>query len=144
MAVPDLEPFALRGQQLMGQPVRAVVISHPGDAAARIGVYGWNQEDSMRQRLSATSGMVMFSAATGEVLQVRLPGGVDGGGASLAQSVLGGLHRVEFGGWRSSGCTFCVAWRAAPWWPPAPCCSWSSAVPSTWASLAAPPPACMG
>lgn len=98
MAVPDLEPFALRGQQLMGQPVRAVVISHPGDAAARIGVYGWNQEDSMRQRLSATSGMVMFSAATGEVLQVRLPGGVDGGGASLAQSVLGGLHRVEFGG----------------------------------------------
>jgi len=98
MAVPDLEPFALRGQQLMGQPVRAVVISHPGDAAARIGVYGWNQENSIRQRLSATSGMVMFSAATGEVLQVRLPGGVDGGGASLAQSVLGGLHRVEFGG----------------------------------------------
>ena len=29
MAVPDLEPFVQRGQQLMGQPVRAVVIEHP-------------------------------------------------------------------------------------------------------------------
>jgi hypothetical protein len=75
-----------------------VVIDHPGDAAARIGVYGWNSGDSMRQRLSPTSGMAMFSAATGEVLQVRLPGGVDGGTASLAQSVMGGLHMVQFGG----------------------------------------------
>ncbi|RKJ99302.1 PepSY-associated TM helix domain-containing protein [Alicycliphilus denitrificans] len=98
MAVPDLEPFARRGQELMGQPVRAVVIDHPGDAAARIGVYGWNGDESMRRRLSPTSGMAMFSAATGEVLQVRQPGGVDGGGASLAQSVMGGLHMVQFGG----------------------------------------------
>lgn len=98
MAVPALEPFAQRGQALIGQPVRAVVIDHPGDAAARIGVYGWNSGDSMRRRLSPTSGMAMFSAATGEVLQVRLPGGVDGGTASLAQSVMGGLHMVQFGG----------------------------------------------
>ena len=98
MAVPDLEPFARRGQELMGQPVRAMVIDHPGDAAARVGVYGWNSDDDMRRRLSATSGMVMFSAATGEVLQVRQPGSVDGGGASLAQSVMGALHMVPFGG----------------------------------------------
>ena len=98
MAVPDLEPFVLRGQQLMGQPVRAVVIDHPGDVAARIGVYGWNEEASTKQRLSQTSGMAMFSAATGEVLQVRLPGATDGGNATLAQSVMGGLHMVPFGG----------------------------------------------
>ncbi|MCT9809978.1 PepSY domain-containing protein [Acidovorax sp. Be4] len=98
MAVPDLAPFALRGQQLMGQPVRAVVVDHPGDAAARIGVYGWNDDASAQQRLSPTSGMAMFSAATGEVLQVRMPGGVDGGKASLAQSVMGGLHMAKFGG----------------------------------------------
>ncbi len=98
MALPSLESFALRGEQLMGQPVRAVVIDHPGDAAARIGVYGWNEDAGARQRLSPTSGMAMFSAATGEVLQVRLPGGVDGGQASLAQSVLAGLHMVAFGG----------------------------------------------
>ena len=99
MEVPDLESFALRGQELMKQPVRAVVIDHPGDAAARIGVYGWNSEDSTRDRLSATSGMAMFSAQTGEVLAVRLPGDVDGGNASLAQSVISGLHTLTFGGW---------------------------------------------
>ena len=99
MEVPNLESFALRGQELMGQPVRAVVVDHPGDAAARIGVYGWNNEDSLRQRLSPSSGMAMFSAATGEVLQVRKPGGVEGGTASLAQSAMGGLHMAKFGGW---------------------------------------------
>jgi uncharacterized iron-regulated membrane protein len=98
MALPALESFALRGQQLMGQPVRAVVIDHPGDAAARIGVYGWNEDAGAQRRLSATSGLAMFSAATGEVLQLRLPGGVDGGKASLTQSVMAGLHMVAFGG----------------------------------------------
>lgn len=98
MAVPELEPLVLRGQALMGQPVRAVVIDHPGDAAARVGVYGWNDADGTRQRLSPTSGMAMFSAATGGVLQVRQPGEVDGGTPSLVQSVLGGLHMVTFGG----------------------------------------------
>ncbi|QKV52153.1 PepSY-associated TM helix domain-containing protein [Comamonas antarctica] len=98
MAVPDLEPFVLRGQQLMGQPVRAVVIDHPGDAAARIGIYGWNEGEAAQRRLSPTSGMALFSAASGELLQLRQPGGVDGGKAALAQSVLGGLHMVKFGG----------------------------------------------
>ncbi len=99
MPVPDLEPFAARGQALMGQPVRAVVIDHPGDAAARIGVYGWNGEADALRRLSPTSGMAAFSAATGELLQLRLPGGAEGGTASLTQSVMGGLHMASFGGW---------------------------------------------
>lgn len=98
MAVPDLAPFVLRGQELIGQPVRAVVIDYPGDAAARIGVYGWNDEQDLNQRLSSTSGMAMFSAATGQVQQVRLPGGVDGGAASLTQSVMSSLHMATFGG----------------------------------------------
>ncbi|MDM0007269.1 PepSY-associated TM helix domain-containing protein [Variovorax sp. J22G73] len=99
MPVPALEAFAARGQQLMGQPVRAVVIDHPGDAGARIGVYGWNGEDESLRRLSATTGMAMFSAATGEVQRVRLPGEADGGTVLLAQSAMGGLHMVSFGGW---------------------------------------------
>ncbi|WP_287916893.1 PepSY domain-containing protein [Comamonas sp.] len=99
MAVPDLEPFVVRGQALIGQPVRAVVVDYPGDASARIGVYGWNAQDSVNRRLSSTSGMAMFSGSTGEVLQVRAPGDTDGGTARLAQSVMGGLHMVPFGGW---------------------------------------------
>lgn len=99
MPVPELESFAARGQALMGQPVRAVVIDHPGDAAARIGVYGWNGEAESLHRLSPTTGMASFSAATGEVLQVRLPGAADGGTAALAQSAMGGLHMASFGGW---------------------------------------------
>ncbi|MDR0201981.1 MAG: PepSY domain-containing protein [Delftia acidovorans] len=98
MAMPDLEPFARRGQELMGQPVRAVVVNHPGDAAARIGIYGWNSDDDAHRRLSPNTGMAMFSVATGELLQLRLPGGADGGGAALAQAVIGGLHMVRFGG----------------------------------------------
>lgn len=98
MAVPDLESFVLRGQALIGQPVRAVVIDYPGDAAARIGVYGWNDVDDLRRRLSPTSGMAMFSAATAELQQLRLPGGVDGGAAALTQSVIGGLHMATYGG----------------------------------------------
>ncbi len=99
MPVPDLEPFAARGQVLMGQPVRAIVIEHPGDAAARIGVYGWNGSADALRRLSPTSGMATFSAATGELQQLRLPGGNEGGIASLTQSVMGGLHMASFGGW---------------------------------------------
>jgi uncharacterized iron-regulated membrane protein len=99
MPVPDLEAFAARGQALMGQPVRAIVIDHPGDAAARIGVYGWNGDADTLHRLSATTGMAMFSAATGETLQVRLPGMADGGTAARAQSAMGGLHKATFGGW---------------------------------------------
>ncbi|MGB3068649.1 MAG: PepSY-associated TM helix domain-containing protein [Ottowia sp.] len=99
MAVPDLEPFVIQGAALMGQPVRAVVIHHPGDASARVGIYGWNDESGQRQRLSSTSGMVMFSAATSEVLHVRRPGEVEGGTPSLAQSVISGLHMATFGGW---------------------------------------------
>ncbi|KOC19776.1 peptidase [Comamonas testosteroni] len=98
MAVPDLESFVLRGQALIGQPVRAVVIDYPGDAAARIGVYGWNDADDLSKRLSPTSGMAIFSAATAELQQLRLPGGVDGGAASLTQSVIGGLHMATYGG----------------------------------------------
>lgn len=98
MAVPDLAPLVQRGQQLIGQPVRAVVIDHPGDAQARIGVYGWNAEGSMLRRLSTTSGVAMFSAATGELLRVRLPGDVEGGSASLAKEVIGSLHTLKFGG----------------------------------------------
>lgn len=98
MAVPDLESFVLRGQALIGQPVRAVVIDYPGDAAARIGVYGWNDTDDLSKRLSPTSGMAVFWAATAELQQLRLPGGVDGGAASLTQSVIGGLHMATYGG----------------------------------------------
>ena len=99
MPVPELESFAARGQALMGQPVRAVVIDHPGDAAARIGVYGWNGEVDALHRLSPATGMAAFSAATGELLQLRLPGAADGGTAALAQSAMGGLHMASFGGW---------------------------------------------
>jgi uncharacterized iron-regulated membrane protein len=97
MAVPDLEPFAARAGQLMGQPVRAVVIDHPGDAGMRIGVYGWNDAPGLERRMSATSGMVAFSPE-GEVLHVRQPGGAGDGAASFTSQVMGNLHMAGFGG----------------------------------------------
>ncbi|MDM0014727.1 PepSY-associated TM helix domain-containing protein [Variovorax sp. J22P168] len=99
MALPALEPFAARGERLMGQPVRAVVIDHPGDAAARISVYGWNDEAEALHRLSPSSGMASFEAASGRLLELRRPGSVAGGTAPLAQSVMGSLHMASYGGW---------------------------------------------
>lgn len=98
LVVPDLEPFARRGQELMGQPVRAIVVYQPGETSARIGVYGWNADDKAAQRLSASSGMAMFSASTGELLRVRRPGEANGM-ASQAQAVMSSLHMVKSGGW---------------------------------------------
>ncbi len=98
MPVPDLDPFVVRAEKLVGQQVRAVVIDNPGDVAARIGVYGWNEDGQTLQRISGTTGMVQFAAATGEILQVRQPGGVDGGAALLARQVIGDLHTASFGG----------------------------------------------
>ncbi len=99
LAVPHMEPFVARAEKRMGQKVRAVVIDHPGDASMRIGIYGWSEEGERTTRLSSSTGMVSFSAATGQVLQVRLPGGVDGGASLLVQQVMGDLHMASFGGW---------------------------------------------
>lgn len=97
-AVPDLDPFVARAENLIGQQVRAVVIDNPGDSSARIGVYGWNEDEQTLQRISATTGMVQFSAATGEILQIRQPGSVDGGAPQLTRQVMGDLHMATFGG----------------------------------------------
>ncbi|MFZ4289583.1 PepSY-associated TM helix domain-containing protein, partial [Variovorax sp. HJSM1_2] len=98
LAVPDMEPFVARAEQLMGQKVRAVVLDNPGDASMRIGIYGWNEDAEQTTRLSGTTGMVFFSAASGEVLRVRLPGAVNGGSSLLVQQVMGDLHMATFGG----------------------------------------------
>ncbi|WP_420223485.1 PepSY-associated TM helix domain-containing protein [Pigmentiphaga litoralis] len=98
LAVPDLEPFAARAEALMGQPVRAVVIDQPGDAAMRIGVYGWNDDEDVTRRLTPTTGRVSFSAATGDLLSVRMPGAVDGGAPIRTRAIMGNLHMAGFGG----------------------------------------------
>ncbi|WP_137919055.1 PepSY-associated TM helix domain-containing protein [Hydrogenophaga sp. 2FB] len=98
MAVPNLEPFAARAEALMGQPVRAVVVDHPGDAGMRIGVYGWNDAKDLERRMSAASGMVEF-LPSGEVLRVRHPGGAQDGGPSFLSEVMGNLHMAGMGGW---------------------------------------------
>ena len=98
MPIPDLEPFARRAEGLMKQKVRAVILDNPGDRSMRIDIYGWNDDRRRDQRISATSGMVSFSARTGAVLRVQQPGGAKGA-ASLSREVMSGLHMAAFGGW---------------------------------------------
>nr|WP_315244792.1 PepSY-associated TM helix domain-containing protein [uncultured Albidiferax sp.] len=98
LAVPAMESFAQRAEAILGQKIRCVVVDNPGDASMRIGVYGQNSEAEQMGRLSASTGLVMFSAATGAVLRTRMPGGVDGGVAPLVQQVMGDLHMAHFGG----------------------------------------------
>ena len=97
LAVPDLEPFALRAERAMGQQARAVVLDHPGDAAMRICVYGWNEDAAARTRLGGSSGMACYAAAGGAQLDVRQPG-QPGGGALLARQVIAALHMGSYGG----------------------------------------------
>nr|WP_315429710.1 PepSY-associated TM helix domain-containing protein [uncultured Albidiferax sp.] len=98
LAVPDLEAFALRAEALIGQQIRCIVVDNPGDRAMRISAYGWNREEEQMTRISGSTGMVSFSAASGQILNIRLPGQVDGGAASLVQQVMGDLHMARFGG----------------------------------------------
>ncbi|RSZ55296.1 PepSY domain-containing protein [Massilia atriviolacea] len=98
LAVPDLERYAARAEALFRQPVRCIVIDNPGDSSMRIGVYGWDDEADSMTRIANTTGMVLFSAASGEVLAVRQGGQVDGGAASLTRLVMGSLHMASFGG----------------------------------------------
>ncbi|MDC8758709.1 PepSY-associated TM helix domain-containing protein [Janthinobacterium fluminis] len=98
LAVPDLEPYARRAEQSIGQEIRAIVLDNPGDASMRVCMYGWNEEAELRTRLSASSGMACYAVASGAELAVRQPGAVDGGAAVLTQHVMGGLHMAGFGG----------------------------------------------
>jgi len=97
LPVPALEPFAAHAVALMGQPVRAMVLDHPGDANMRISVYGWNDQKDLVRRMSDSTGMVAF-APNGEVLHVRLPGGSADGVASFTSQVLSNLHMTGLGG----------------------------------------------
>ena len=98
MAVPDLEQYALRAEQVIGQEIRAVVLDHPGDAAMRVCMYGWNEAADLKARISATTGMACYALATGEQITVRLPGDTDAGGAALTRMVMSNLHMAGFGG----------------------------------------------
>ncbi|CDG81381.1 pepSY-associated TM helix family protein [Janthinobacterium agaricidamnosum NBRC 102515 = DSM 9628] len=97
MAPPELEPFAARAAATLGQQVRAVVIDHPQDAAMRICVYGWNEQDDLQRRINVSTGMMCFAGASGAVLQVRMPGEVAGAAQSTRQ-VMSALHMASFGG----------------------------------------------
>ncbi|MBR8656497.1 PepSY domain-containing protein [Achromobacter sp. Marseille-Q0513] len=98
LAVPALEPIVARAEKLIGQEARAIVITHPEDGSMRIGVYGWNEDAETRSRISSTTGMAEYSAATGELLRSRPAGGVAGGAPSLLQQAMSDLHMVKFGG----------------------------------------------
>ncbi|WP_180126110.1 PepSY domain-containing protein [Rhodoferax sp. BLA1] len=98
LPVPGLEPFAAQAEALIGQPVRAVVVDHPGDASMRISVYGWNDPEDLVRRMSDTTGMVAF-APDGKVLHMRIPGGSADGVASFTNQVMSNLHMAGLGGW---------------------------------------------
>jgi len=98
LAVPALEPLVARAEQLIGQTARAIVINNPEDGSMRIAVYGWNETADQQVHISSTSGMAEFSGASGELLRLRAPGGVEGGAAPLTRQVMADLHMVKFGG----------------------------------------------
>lgn len=98
LAMPALEPIVARAEQMIGQTARAIVINNPEDSSMRIAVYGWNEDADTFRRISATTGMAEFSAATGELLRMRPAGGVNGGAPSLVRQVMADLHMAQFGG----------------------------------------------
>jgi len=97
LAIPDLEPFARRGETLMKQDLRAIVIDKPGQPDMRISTYGWNDDEERQERLVGTTAMVSFSA-DGKVLETRPAGKMAGGSATYAIATLAALHMAEFGG----------------------------------------------
>ncbi|WP_300760107.1 PepSY-associated TM helix domain-containing protein [Janthinobacterium sp.] len=98
MAIPDLEPYALRAEQTIHQEIRAVVLDNPNDASMRVCMYGWNEETDTLKRISANTGMACYALATGEQIAVRQPGHADSGPAGLTRIVMSNLHMAGFGG----------------------------------------------
>lgn len=98
LAIPDLEQFALRAEQAIGQEIRAVVLDNPNDASMRVCMYGWNEDSELLERISANTGRACYALATGLETAVRQPGGSDTGGAALTRNVMSNLHMVGFGG----------------------------------------------
>ncbi|MFZ4873503.1 PepSY-associated TM helix domain-containing protein [Janthinobacterium sp. Mn2066] len=98
MAIPDLEPYALRAEQAIHQEIRAVVLDNPNDASMRVCMYGWNEESDTLKRISANTGMACYALATGEQIAVRQPGNADSGPAGLTRMVMSNLHMAGFGG----------------------------------------------
>ena len=98
LAIPDLEPYALRAEQAIGQEIRAVVLDHPNDAAMRVCMYGWNEDSELLERISANTGRACYALATGEQTALRRPGDSDTGGAALTRTVMSNLHMAGFGG----------------------------------------------
>ncbi|WP_312436433.1 PepSY-associated TM helix domain-containing protein [Janthinobacterium sp.] len=98
LAIPDLEPFALRAEQSIGQEIRAVVLDNPNDASMRVCMYGWNEDSELLERISANTGRACYALATGVETAVRRPGDSDTGGAALTRTVMSNLHMVGFGG----------------------------------------------
>jgi uncharacterized iron-regulated membrane protein len=97
LAIPDLEPFARRGEHLMAQPLRAIVIQNPGEASMRISTHGWNDDAERANRIVGSSAMAGFSA-DGTMQEMRSAGGVDGGSAAMTKAAIGSMHMAEFGG----------------------------------------------
>jgi len=97
MAIPDLQPYALRAEQTIHQEIRAVVLDNPNDASMRVCMYGWNEESDTLKRISANTGMACYALATGEQIAVRQPGHADSGPAGLTRIVMSNLHMAGFG-----------------------------------------------
>ena len=119
LAIPALEPFALRAEQAIGQEIRAVVLDNPNDASMRVCMYGWNEETDTMERISANTGRACYALATGEQVALRRPGESDTGGAGLTRAVMSNLHMAGFGG-TPIRCFFCGL-AARPCWERAPC-----------------------
>ncbi|WP_065309713.1 PepSY-associated TM helix domain-containing protein [Janthinobacterium psychrotolerans] len=98
LAIPDLEPFARRAEQAIGQEIRAVVLDNPNDASMRVCMYGWNEDGELFKRISASTGRACYALASGVETAVRQPGGSDTGGAALTRNVMASLHMASFGG----------------------------------------------
>ena len=98
LAIPDLEQFARRAEQAIGQEIRAVVLDNPNDASMRVCMYGWNEDSELLERISANTGRACYALATGVETAVRQPGGSDTGGAALTRNVMASLHMASFGG----------------------------------------------
>ncbi|MFT4053353.1 MAG: PepSY-associated TM helix domain-containing protein [Novosphingobium sp.] len=95
--IPDLGQLARRAEVQLGQPVSAVTIDQPGDAAMRIAMYGAGEEHGARPHISRTTGMIAFDADS-SVTDIRRPGEVAAGAASLTNEILSSLHMAGFGG----------------------------------------------
>ncbi|MBC2677643.1 PepSY domain-containing protein [Pseudomonas sp. MBT-2] len=96
---PAWEHLLGQARGLTGQPAQMLLVDKPGSASASVRVIGRADPGQPSSHLFTPQASVLFDAASGDVLQVRLPDPDSVSMGARIEGVMRSLHFADFGSW---------------------------------------------